>query len=73
MAIKVEVLTPVSSVSEGVGRSTVITVVKSTSSPITTNGSAAVVNVVGHGAVGNVIPSPTAPPNPYNGMLWFQW
>lgn len=73
MAIKVEVVTPTMTVSETVGQSTAITVVKTATSPISTNGQQAVVNVVGHGAVGNVIPSQTEPPNPYNGMLWFSW
>lgn len=73
MAIKVEVVNPVSSVSETTGESTAIVVVKTATSPISTNGSQAVVDVVGHGAVGNVLPSQTEPPNAYNGMLWFSW
>lgn len=73
MAIKVEVVSPVSSVSNVPGESTVITVINSTSSPITTNGSQAVVDVVGRFAVGNVIAQQENPTEPYEGMLWFSW
>lgn len=73
MAVKVEVVTPVSSVSDVAGMSTAIEVVRNIQSPVTTNSNQAVITVVGPGAVGNVIPSHTAPPNPYNGMFWFAW
>lgn len=70
MAIKVEVVTPTATVSQSAGSSTAIVVVKSTQSPITTNGSKAVVDVVGKNVVGNAIVSTTAPASPYNGLVW---
>lgn len=70
MAIKVEVVTPVSVVSAVEGASTAISVVGPTQSPITTNREAAVVNVVGANMVQNVVVSTTEPSNPYEGLVW---
>lgn len=70
MAIKVEIVTPITSVSETAGSSIAIEVIKSTTSPITTNGSQAVVEVVGKNVVNGVVVSAVPPSNPYDGQVW---
>lgn len=73
MAVKVEVLTPTTSVSEVAGESTEITVVRPAQSPISTNGSQAVVEVVKTiSVINNVIVSDTEPEEPFEGMVWIE-
>ena len=73
MAIKVEVVTPSVSVSDVVGGSTVIDVVRSTSGPISTNGSQAVVDVVKTVSVlNNAVIDSVEPTEPFEGMIWIE-
>ena len=72
MGIKVEVIYPEVTVSEVVGESTAIQVVRPTVSPLPTVASQATVTIVGANVVNNAIVSPTEPPDPYEGMVWIQ-
>lgn len=73
MGIKVEVVTPVTSVSDVDGRSTEIIVTRPTASPISTNGSQAVVDVVKTvSVINNAVVSDTEPAEPFEGMIWIE-
>jgi len=73
MGIKVEVITPTSSVSEVEGESTVVTVVRNSQSPITTNGGQSVVEVVKTvSVINNAVVSSEEPADPFEGMIWIE-
>jgi len=73
MGIKVEVIRPETTVSDVEGQSTSIEVVRSQSSPITTNPLQSVVDVVKTiGVIGNAFVSDVEPTEPYEGMVWIE-
>lgn len=73
MGIKVEVVSPVSSVSEVPGTSTAVVVVKPAQTPISTSSNQAVVEVVKTvSVINNVVVSSTAPSAPFEGMAWIE-
>jgi hypothetical protein len=68
----VEVVSPVSAVGETSNKAVVVEVVKTTNVPINTTSGAAVVQVASRPVVENAVVSPTAPPFPYENMIWIE-
>lgn len=73
MAVKIEVVTPITTVSEVSGNSTAIIVTRPIASPISTNGSQAVLQVIGQHLVTGIVAQQTPPAIPYEGMIWLSW
>ena len=72
MAVSVEVVSPVSSVTESTGNSTVVDVVRTPNSPINTDATRAVVDVVGSLLIAGFPISPDEPTDPYENQIWLQ-
>lgn len=73
MAIKVDVLTPVASVSEVTGSSQVVEVIKSSQTPLTTDSTRAVVDIAGPISVVGIVVQQTEPIDPHEDMVWLSW
>ena len=70
MAISVEVLTKTTAVTEATDSARVISVVRQTQSPVTTNTGVAIIDVVGPPVLKNAVILPVEPSNPFEGMIW---
>lgn len=73
MAIKVDVISPVASVVEVPGTSQITEVVRPTQTPLTTDSTRAVVDIVGPRAITGIIVQQTEPLDPEEGMVWASW
>jgi hypothetical protein len=73
MAIIVEVLSPTVEAVTVPGNSTIIEVVSSTQTPIVTDSTRAVIDVVGPRSITGIVTQQTEPTSPVEGMVWLSW
>lgn len=70
MAVVIDVLTENATTTQEVKGTTVVDVVRTSESPMTTDGAKAVVDVINGTVVLNAVVSEIRPTVPYEGMVW---